>query len=824
VRLIVLLIASLLTFDALAFQFDIKPPFTPATFFGARVTVLPNGNFVVLEGEKGSGISANAHVRVHLYTASGSLISTLQGPDNSFVGGSIQVLKSGNFLVVIPFNGTISGSVTWVSATNGLSGTISGANSLIDNKAHSTSQPQVKLLANGDYLVVDTTWSNAGAVSWGSGASGGPTGNIAASNSLVGAGGDDVGTSIKELPNGSYVITAPGWNGGKGAVAFAPSGMPIVGTISAANALVGSTVGDAIGTSVTILTDGNYVASSQTWNGGMGAATFGSAISGIVGVVSSTNSLVGSVADVGATLGDRVGLQVTPLTSGAYVVSSPGWNQHIGAATWAPAGGMSGFVTAVNSLIGDSTHIATGPITALANGNYVVLGQANTGPTATWGNGATGTTGVISISNSLIAQSNPVGEIIAFANSNWLLSTRSFSSTPTDTLTWGSGTAPTGGNVSANNSFVKLHDAHVTDLDTFFAISGQVLLSGLPPTNVVVIVSTKQLFAQTDIVGRALTSTSVIGDEVIDLGDTKFAIVSSGVGAVTYVDPFKTDWTGVCGPANSRTGGAVTQVISFGGGRGLAVVPTWSINTGAATWLSSTDHTGAIDASNSLVGTASGDKFGSDGVTQLSNGRLLIVSSTAMAGKGAVTVARASAQPVGVISASDSLVGGPQYVEVGNGGVVVLPNGNYVVSSLGFLPTSGDPTGVGGVTWGSSLGILGAMSLSNSFVDDQATVGLSRAMGFGGVFATNDSHYVVVSPYWHSGSDYGAITILPGDAPSSGGISIDNSVVGSGIANGIDVVMPYAYDAASQNLIVGRPGHNFVTILNTDRIFLNGYE
>lgn len=63
------------------------------------------------------------------------------------------------------------------------------------------------------------------------------------------------------------------------------------------------------------LTNGNYVVPSQAWNGSRGAVTWASGTTGIIGVVSSTNSLVCS------TSGDSVGIVVT-LTNGNYS-SSP---------------------------------------------------------------------------------------------------------------------------------------------------------------------------------------------------------------------------------------------------------------------------------------------------------------------------------------------------------------------------------------------------------------------------------------------------------------------------------------------------------------------
>src|SRR5207244_1519289 len=137
------------------------------------------------------------------------------------------------------------------------------------------------------------------------------------------------------------------------AVTFGNGTTGISGVVSAANSLVGSTSNDAVGGSVTVLANGNFVVSSPNWANGAataaGAVTFVSGTSGISGVVSAANSLVGSTSN------DRVGGSVTALANGNYVVSSPGWNN--GAATSAGAvtfcigtTGMSGVVSAANSL------------------------------------------------------------------------------------------------------------------------------------------------------------------------------------------------------------------------------------------------------------------------------------------------------------------------------------------------------------------------------------------------------------------------------------------------------------------------------------------
>jgi hypothetical protein len=124
----------------------------------------------------------------------------------------------------------------------------------------------------------------------------------------------------------------------------------VSGVVSSTNSLVGSTTGDRVGDSgITELSNGNFVVSSRRWDNGTaldaGAVTWGSGTSGVSGVVSSTNSLVGSV------IGDSVGSGgVTALSNGNYVVSSPDWDNgtisNAGAATW--GSGVAGATDVIN--------------------------------------------------------------------------------------------------------------------------------------------------------------------------------------------------------------------------------------------------------------------------------------------------------------------------------------------------------------------------------------------------------------------------------------------------------------------------------------------
>ncbi len=298
-------------------------------------------------------------------------------------------------------------------------------------------------LTNGNYVVRSSNWHNgsvvnAGAATWGNG-SGGTSGVVAASNSLVGStAGDQVGsTGVTALSNGNYVVSSSQWDKGSvvdaGAATWGSGSSGTRGVVSVGNSLVGSAAGDSVGSDgVTALKNGNYVVSSSVWDNGSvvnaGAMTWGNGSSGTSGVVSASNSLVGSTAY------DQVGYNgVTALSNGNYVGSSTSWSNgsiaYAGAVTWGNGtGGTSGVVSAGNSLVGSTAYDQIGSIgvTALSNGNYVVRSQywdngsvINAGA-MTWGNGSAGTSGVVGTSNSVVgstaSDSVGTGAIAALSN------------------------------------------------------------------------------------------------------------------------------------------------------------------------------------------------------------------------------------------------------------------------------------------------------------------------------------------------------------------------------------------------------------------------
>jgi autotransporter-associated beta strand protein len=268
-------------------------------------------------------------------------------------------------------------------------------------------------LSNGNYVVRSLWNGGRGAATWGSGTAG-VSGTISAANSLIGSSaGDQVGNvgGITALSNGNYVVGSPNWNGGRGAATWGIGAFGTSGVVSASNSLVGSLSNDFVGWNVSPLTNGNYVVLSQFWNGHRGAATLG--IDGIVtGAISAGNSLVGSVAN------DSVGSDVVPLTNGNYVVLSQYWNGNRGAATWGHGGApLHATVSSDNSLVGSLPNDRVGfSVLGLSNGNYLVGSKyATLQRAATWASGTTGLTldesATITPQNSLIGLEDSIAPV-----------------------------------------------------------------------------------------------------------------------------------------------------------------------------------------------------------------------------------------------------------------------------------------------------------------------------------------------------------------------------------------------------------------------------
>ena len=787
-------------------------------FIGSSgITVLSIGNYLVNSPSWDNGAAANAGAVTFgsgttgisgVVSAANSLVgSTSNDGIGGYSGSYIYELSNGNYLVVSQSwdNGSAidAGAVTFGSGTTGVSGVVSAANSLVGSKSgDKVSYWGISQLGNSNYLVSSPLWDNgaatdAGAVTFGSGTTG-VSGVISQANSLVGStSGDSVGYEVKVLSNDNYVVSSSSWDNGSvanvGAVTFGSGTAGVSGVISATNSLVGSTSGDRVGSDgITTLSNGNYVVSSYYWDNSsttdVGAVTFGNGTTGVSGVVSATNSLVGSrSSDMGYSSYYGKG-SVKALNNGNYLVINPNWDNETvtdaGAVTFGNGTtGISGVVSAANSLVGSSVSDRIGyggiGITVLSNGNYVVSsggwdnGAAIDSGAATFGSGTTGVSGVISAINSLVGTTSGdgVGQVTALSNGNYLVTSSSWNNgdvTRAGAVTFGSGTTGVSGVVSATNSligttsndFVGQYGYGITELT-----NGNYLVESDKWDN-----------------GSA-----------IDAGAVTFGSGITGVsGVVSAANSLVGSTSGDRVGHSSRDGSDHIKLLS--NGNYVVQSSDWdngaAVDAGAVTFGSGTTGiSGVVSAANSLVGSTSGDSVGAQfnmSITALSNGNYLVSSTSWDNGSatdaGALTFGSGTTGVSGVVSAANSLVGATSFDGIGDfSRVIVLSNGNYLVSSRYW--DNGSATNAGALTFGSgTAGVSGVVSAANSLVGSTSLdyVGSLDNGSVSGIKVLSNGNYVVASPNWDNGAvtNSGAVTFGSGLTGVSGVISRTNSAIG----------------------------------------------
>jgi hypothetical protein len=782
--------------SANGYQVDILPP-PGSGGFGSGVTLLPNGNFIVADplfDGPGPIVDSGA---VYLYGPTGNLISTLLGSKAGDQAGSgrVTVLTNGNYVVSSPNwdNGTLvnAGAATWCSSITGVNGPITVANSLVGTSSGDTvSDPQYRgggiyPLTNGNYVVVTLLWDNgnassAGAITWGNGATG-IAGPISPGNSLVGSSqGDYLGDNyVRALANGNYVVSSPNWDNGNaydaGAVTWGNGTGGTVGTVSASNSMVGSKPADKVGLSdgVTELTNGNYVVGSPLWDNGLiadaGAVTWGNGMTGTFGVVSTTNSLVGSkTSDMAGRVsgfGGQNGFNSTftgirSLTNGNYIVVTSEWDSglisDVGAITWGNgSSGTIGAISASNSLIGSKSgdRVGTGQDgngfasvlpAMLSNGNCVIAsplwdnGSVINAGAVTWINGSTGTFGVISPSNSLVGST--AEDRVGNGNSGFL-------GQPIFALT--------------NGNYVVVS----SNWD-----NGAILNAGAATWG----------NGLTGVVGPVSVGNSLVGSSINDRVPTICTVLTNGNFVITS--------------------------------------PAWDnggvVDVGAVTWGNgATGLAGQVSALNSLIGSTTGDQVGLNSggrESALPNGNYLVTSvgwdNGGLPNVGAVTWCNGATGYTGTVSAANSLVGSSAGDLVGTR-VVAIRADEYIVVSDNW--SGGGLAYTGAVTWcNATQNRTGFVSAANSLV------GSSTLDGANGRSHTTfpDGSYIINHRGWDNGAaiNAGAITLVTNEASKVGVIGTSNSVVGTN-ANG---VLSFAYDAPRKQMVVAKGAGRGVSLFN----------
>ncbi len=634
--------------------------------------------------------------------------------------GAVTPLKNGNYVVVSSHWGGGRGAVTLGKGAGGSVGKVTALNSLTGNPGDWAGDGGVRELPNGNYLVTSSYGSSLrGAVTWCSGISG-RIAVLSSANSLVGSGlFDHVGAGgITILANGNFVVESPDWNSDRGAVTWGSATLGVKGTVSAANSLVGSAVDDRVGRNwlyggVKPTANGGYVVISTNWNGERGAVTRGGPTLGVSGIVSAANSIVGSLER------DAVGAGgVTELTNGNYTIVSPSWNQRRGAVTWCAAGGgLAGVISSSNSLIGSKRDdlVGIGGVTALLNGNYVVVspswgpGEERRFGAVTWGSGTTGITGAVTAANSLTGGNSldgvGFGGVAALRDGNYAVSSPDWN-LGRGAVTWGDGTTGSSGLVAPANSLVGSQNGDLVgrgDTTGFIDLPSGVCGGLIPLEGGAYLVNSPWWNNKRGAVTR-------IGDAAARIGTVTAANSLTGTNPNDNVGVGVTISGEVLVPGLSRVGSGNFVVSS----------PQWGGGRGAVTWMSGVEGlTGEVSAVNSLVGAGGNDHLGNIPLTVLTNGNYVVrcdyrnPQKTALLGAAAWGSATAGA--VGIMSGETALVGDPGlYSYFGNGGCVALSDGNYLVVTHGGSWWNGDAA-AGFVTAGDGMsGSRGGVTLANS--------------------------------------------------------------------------------------------------------------
>lgn len=601
------------------------------------------------------------------------------------------------------------------------------------------------------------------------------------------AGSVGFGASTLVLPNRNIAVSAPQTPGQGGELSvgavylYTPEGVLI-------SELRGSQAGDAIGSrGFTVAPDGDgFFVHSPLWSNGAasaaGALTWVDADTGLSGVVGPDNSIVGS------SQGDSVGgIELVPLADGRFAIHAPVWNNgsvnDAGAVrVFDPDAPTFGAITPANALVGSSNldrigqfffplfGIEFSTLTPLPDGGLIFRspfwnrGALNDAGAITYiAPGAT-PAGVLSASNSLVGSSAadfvgaPLeGPLLALPDGAWMVRAPDWD-------------GPAGANQGAVVRFAS-------PADLLGEISPQIALTGAQAE---------------DRVGDAGLTLLTNGAVLVASPNWKNGTLAQA-GALTWIAPGASMAGETVGPGNSLFGTqANDRVSSFGvtvlaSGHAVVASPNWAngdqASAGAVTWINAdTGLTGAVSSANSLVGSVASSQVGNlggslsvSGVVALPNGHYLVRSglwrpSPEVGNAGAVTWGDGTVGRVGVVDATNSLVGQRSGDRVGGfGDVRLLADSDALVHSAQWNDAQGSP--VGAVTWVSGTGsTVGVLDAQNSWVG--TTSGDLSAVG---MHAFEDGSALLTAFNWNNGA--GAVIGIPAGG-SAGVVGPANSQVG----------------------------------------------
>lgn len=622
------------------------------------------------------------------------------------------------------------------------------------------------LLPNGNIVLTDYEWEPAGA-QIGGGSRGaaylynGATGLLI--SVITGSQpGDSVGSDIKILPNGDYLLLSSFWNEGRGAVTYCRASTGCNGVVSTANSVTGRNPLDSDGLLVTVLGNGNYVVAMEFWDGDsvadIGAVRLCQGDGSCVGQMEAANSLTGTSS------GDRVGTVVEPLDDSNFVVGSPVWDgdtvQNIGAATWCDGTtGCVGTVATGNSAYGFSAGDGIGgSIVPLSGGKYALLATeySSASGIAVFCDVAGGCSGFVQDLKYFWGNgsNNRVGDnLIELPSGAFLIVSPSWGSRRGAVTFCATADVCNGHSPSTQNSLVG---SRAEDLVGLFGVT--VLANG----NFVV---------QSPVWQNSTTS---------DFGAATFCSGTSGCfGEVSTANSLH-------GESTSSQVGRI--VLGLPNGNYAVVSPFWdpvssTSNVGAVTFCSGTTGcVGAVTNANSMIGEEIGARIGEFGSTILPNGNFLIYSTNANFGGGALTLCSGTTGcPIGGVNETNSLVGNTN--ERIDNDFQILDNSDYVVPIPDYDRNTGEATGGSSVVDVGAVKYCSGTSGCTGFPSDQDAIsGTNAGDRVGSRIRVVGNNYIVASPEWDDAktADAGAITLCGGNNDCTDtNVSVSNSIIGT---------------------------------------------
>lgn len=657
------------------------------------------------------------------------------------------------------------------------------------------------------------------------------------------------GDHVKVLANGNYVVVDEGYDidgaSNVGAVTLhRPDGSLI-------SRLHGSHANDEVGAfGVLALPSGDFVVQSPVWHDRRGAVTWVDGRHGLQGEVSEQNSLVGPGPNT------TTGWFVTLLANGHYVVGSPDWGGRVGASTWCDGTrGCQGTVTASNSLHGSHSGDDVSHVFALPNGNYVVVSpnwdNGNTPDTGaiTFVDGTRGLVGAVSAANSLVGNSEldhlgfPSSDITVLANGDYVVNSWYWGPSPQEryvgAVTFASGTQGIAGLVSAANSLVGVqpgdgYETFVTALD-----DGGYLVHGRRwDENRGALV---RCAASAPCVGEWASQVVLRGRRDGDFAGSRAAGLANGAavfstpawdadiaidaGAVTLIEPtlepapaggrsLDGRFSLVGSHPNDRVGEELSVLTN---GNYVVGSPQWSsalaAGVGAVTWRDGTLAQGdTVSAANSLVGGSSGDAVGAR-IQRLASGAYVVRSErwtdtvNNRRHVGALTFCAADA-PCGVGGPAspdrDNSLIGKSSGDLDYAGITPLEGDDFLLTASAF-----DRDGlrdVGALLWWRGA-TSGPIDRSNALFGTFA----SDALGNSAQFTRHADGSFRLFAISYGENDAGAVIYGRGGMPLLGEVDADNAVIGT--PNDEHLWLTSDYDAERRQMIVGDPAGNRVVLL-----------